>query len=87
MPDPDRIFLTPHCNSVEQCCEPERSWAEDPGVTECSECDLPPVEYLLAERYRGSLRRVCDSLAIFIRESADPGAEALAALYEAQRLL
>lgn len=39
------------------------------------------------DNLRASLRRVCNSLAIFIRENTDPGAEALAALYEAQRLL
>jgi hypothetical protein len=84
--DPERIYLTPHCGSIERCCEPERLWAEDP-VTECSECELPPVEYLLADRYRPTLRRVCDSLATFVRESSAPASEAVVALYEAQRLL
>jgi hypothetical protein len=34
-----------------------------------------------------ALSRVCDCLATFIRESPDPGTEALAALDEARRLL
>ncbi len=46
--------------------------------------------YVWAERERAlreALRRVCDSLAVFIREHPDPGSEALAALHEARRLL
>jgi hypothetical protein len=39
------------------------------------------------EELRAALRRVCNSLATFIRQDNDPGTEALAALYEAQRLL
>jgi len=36
---------------------------------------------------KACLRRVTDCLATFVRETEDPGAEALAALYEAQQLL
>jgi hypothetical protein len=36
---------------------------------------------------RAALERVCNCLDKFIRESADPGTEALAATYEARRLL
>jgi hypothetical protein len=68
--DPDRIYLTPHCGSAERCCEPERLWADEPGIAECSECDLPPVEYLLAaslirvlkDEVKAAYPDVCDDL-------------------------
>lgn len=57
----DRIYLTPKCNSVERCCEPDRSWCENPENL-CSECDLPPVEYLLATPQRRVASELYDSL-------------------------
>jgi hypothetical protein len=39
------------------------------------------------ERLKSALHRVCDCLRTFIRETTDPGTEALAALYEAENLL
>jgi len=46
-----------------------------------------PYRYCGSREAYEALRRVCDSLTTFIRESADPGAEALAALHQAKRLL
>ncbi len=64
--------------------------ANDHGAERCGhnfpimEC---PYRRCGSRATREALRRLCDSLATFIRESHDLGAEALAALYEAQRLL